>query len=93
MFSKIDLAIIFAVVPAENSESMEKSSDLSCPAVVSRTCSHSARRFFHGSLAAARRKDRRLKRPGWSRRGRVLWHHVGTDLEKGARVLPNFRGG
>ena len=30
---------------------MEKSSDLSCPAVVSRACSHSARRFFHGSLA------------------------------------------
>jgi len=36
---------------------MEKSSDLSCPAIVSRACSHSSRRFFHGSLvgfAAAR---------------------------------------
>jgi hypothetical protein len=35
---------------SENSGSTEKSSDLSCPAVVSRACSHSARCFFHGSL-------------------------------------------
>jgi hypothetical protein len=44
-------------VSTENSESMQKSSDLSCPAIVSRACSHSSRRFFHGSLvgfAAAR---------------------------------------
>ena len=44
-------------VPADNSESIEKSSDLSYPAVVSRACSHSSRSFFHGSLvgfAAAR---------------------------------------
>src|SRR5258708_23275623 len=38
-------------VRTENSESMEKASDLRCPALVSRACSHSARRFFHGSLA------------------------------------------
>ena len=37
-------------VSTENSESKQKSSDLSCPAIVSRACSHSARRFFHGSL-------------------------------------------
>ena len=43
--------IQFSVVPTENSESMEKSGDLSCPTVVSRPCSHSARSFFHGSLA------------------------------------------
>jgi hypothetical protein len=44
-------------VPTENSESLEKPSDLSCPAVESRACSHSSWRFFHGSLvgfAAAR---------------------------------------
>jgi hypothetical protein len=43
--------------PTENSEGIEKSGDLSCPAVVSRACSHSSWRFFHGSLvgfAAAR---------------------------------------
>jgi hypothetical protein len=45
------------VVPTENSGSIEKSSHLSCPAVVSRACAHSDRSFFHGSLvgfAAAR---------------------------------------
>jgi putative transposase len=35
-------------VPTENSESMKKSGDLSCPAVVSRACSHSSQSFFHG---------------------------------------------
>jgi hypothetical protein len=36
--------------PTENSENIEKSSDLPCPAVVSRGCSHTSRRLFHGSL-------------------------------------------
>ena len=37
-------------VRTENSESMEKASDLCCPTLVSRAWSHSSRRFFHGSL-------------------------------------------
>ena len=52
-------------VPTEKSESMEKSSDLPCLTVVSRACSHSARRFSHGSLvgfAAARNWSLRLLR-------------------------------
>jgi hypothetical protein len=40
-------------VSTENSESMQKSSDLSCPAIVSRAWSHSSRRFFHGSLVGS----------------------------------------
>ena len=55
-------SIFSSVVPTENSESLEKSSDLSCPAVMSRACSHSSRNFFHGSLigfAAARNKSSR----------------------------------
>jgi hypothetical protein len=51
------LGLVREAVPSENSESIEKSSDLSCPAIVLRGCWHSVRSFFHGSLigfAAAR---------------------------------------
>ena len=49
-FIYLDRTLGPTVVPPENSESMEKATDLSCPAVVSRACSHSAWRFFRGSL-------------------------------------------
>ena len=44
-------------VLTENSERMGKSGDLSCPALVSRACSHPSQSLFHGWLvgfAAAR---------------------------------------
>jgi hypothetical protein len=46
-------------VSTENSESVQKST---CPAVVSRACSYSSRRFFHGSLVGfAARAELELK--------------------------------
>ena len=41
-------------VSTENSESMQKSSDLSCPAVVSRACSHSSRASFMARWSVSR---------------------------------------
>jgi hypothetical protein len=75
-------------ISTENSESMQKFSDLSCPAVVSRAWSHLSRRFFHGSpvgfAAATQRSNMRME---CAKEGVPINNSVVAAISAAARMI------